>query len=415
MTAVRAIRAPRALRERIEIGRQSAAHTRDRVAIAALGALLAVPALAQEVPTDLEARTRALAGERLGALLDSLGRPAAAPLPEGVRFAIRFDGSVQGLVAGAPVTIRGLRVGTVREIAVTFDSATGALDVPVVIDVVPGALVVDGERPDTAAGMRDAMATLVGRGLRAQLASASLLSSTREIALDLAPDAAPATLGTGDPPAIPSVPTRLDALSATVDKLLAKVDDLPVDRLAAELETTLVALHELVTAPELRQAVMDLAGAAGELRTTARELASRADPLIESLSRTVDMAGPAAVQTLAAAQAVIAGPELRTALDNLTALSAELRALPARLGERGEPLLASATAATEQAGQAAVDARRTIAALDATFGSRSTFQADLQTLLREVTGATRTLRQVLDLLQRQPDVLIRGKRGGPPP
>ena len=322
---------------------------------------------------------------------------------------------MQGLVAGAPVPIRGVRVGTVREIAVTFDSATGALDVPVVIDVVPGALVVDGERPDTAAGMRDAMATLVGRGLRAQLASASLLSSTREIALDLAPDAAPATLGTGDPPAIPSVPTRLDALSATVDKLLAKVDDLPVDRLAAELETTLVALHKLVTAPELRQAVVDLAGAAGELRTTARELASRADPLIESLSRTVDMAGPAAVQTLAAAQAVIAGPELRTALDNLTALSAELRALPARLGERGEPLLASATAATEQAGQAAVDARRTIAALDATFGSRSTFQADLQTLLREVTGATRTLRQVLDLLQRQPDVLIRGKRGGPPP
>lgn len=415
MATVRAIRAPRALRGRIEIGRQSAAHTRDRVAIAALGALLALPALAQEAPVDLEGRARALAEQRLGALLDSLGRPAAAPLPEGVRFAIRFEGNVQGLVAGAPVTIRGLRVGTVREIAVTFDSATGALDVPVVIDVVPGALVVDGDRPDTPAGMRDAMATLVGRGLRAQLASASLLSSVREIALDLLPDGVPATLGTGDPPAIPSVPTRLDALSATVDKLLAKVDDLPVDRLAAELETTLVALRELVTAPELRQSVVDLAGAAGELRTTARELASRADPLIESLSRTVDMAGPAAVQTLAAAQAVIAGPELRTALDNLTALSAELRALPARLGERGEPLLASATAATEQAGQAAADARRTIAALDATFGSRSTFQADLQTLLREVTGATRTLRQVLDLLQRQPDVLIRGKRGGPPP
>ena len=127
------------------------------------------------------------------------------------------------------------------------------------------------------------------------------------------------------------------------------------------------------------------------------------------------MAGPAAVETLTAAQAVIAGPQLRTALDNLTALSAELRSLPATLGERSQPLLASAVAATDQAGQAAADARRTIAALDATFGSRSTFQADLQTLLREVTGATRTLRQVLDLLQRQPDVLIRGKRGGPPP
>ena len=50
---------------------------------------------------------------------------------------------------------------------------------------------------------------------------------------------------------IPSVPTRLDALAATADKLLAKLDKLPMERLAAELETTLTALRELVTGPEL--------------------------------------------------------------------------------------------------------------------------------------------------------------------
>ena len=151
---------------------------------------------------------------------------------------------------------------------------------------------------------------------------------------------------------------------------------------------------------ELRQTVLDLAAAAGELRTTAGELAERADPLIASLTRTAEAAGPAAIETLTAARAVIAGPELREALANLTAMSAELRDLPARLEARSGPLLTSAVAGTDQAGQAAADARRTIAALDATFGSRSTFQSDLQTLLREVTGATRSLRQVLDLLQR---------------
>ena len=401
-----------------DIHDRSAALARHRAFCAATAMLLAVlggAVRAQDAASGLEARAQALAAERLAPLLEALGGAQAPAPPEGTRFAVRFGGNVQGLVVGAPVTVRGLRVGTVREIALAFDSASGELAVPVVIDVVSGSLVVDGVRPDTEAGIRDAMATLVGRGLRAQLASASLLSAAREIALDIVPEAPPATLGRGDPPLIPSVPTRLDALSATVDKLLAKVDDLPVDRLVAELEPTLVALHELVTAPELRQAVVDLAGAAGELRTTVRELASRADPLIDSLSRTVDMAGPAAVETLTAAQAVIAGPQLRTALDNLTALSAELRSLPATLVESGQPLLASAVAATDQAGRAAADAHRTIAALDATFGSRSTFQADLQTLLREVTGATRALRQVLDLLQRQPDVLIRGKQGGPPP
>ncbi len=414
----RAIRASVAFQGRNDISRRSAAHARGRVAIVAAGALLALPAgsaLAQDAPSDLEGRARALAEERLGTLLDSLRRPPEAPLPEGVRFAVRFDGNVQGLAAGAPVTIRGLRVGTVREVAITFDSATGRLDVPVVIDVVPGSLVVDGVRPDTEAGVREVMATLVARGLRAQLASASLLSGEREIALDIVPNAAPAALSTGALPMIPSVPTRLEALSATADKLLTKLDELPVERLADEVETTLVALRELLTGPELREAVRDLAGAAGELRASAGELASRLDPLIASLTRTAEMAGPAAVETLTAAQAVITGPELREALANLTALSAELRDLPGRLEARGAPLLTSAARATDQAGQAAADARRTIAALDATLGSRSTFQSDLQTLLREVTGATRALRQVLDLLQRQPDVLIRGKQGGPPP
>lgn len=222
-------------------------------------------------------------------------------------------------------------------------------------------------------------------------------------------------LGAGPEPEIPSVPTRMEALSATLDKLLAQLGELPVDRLATEAEAALVSLRELVTAPELRQALVDLAGAAGELRTTAGDLAQRADPLIASLARTADVAGPAVVETLTAARAVIAGPELRETLDNLTALTAELRDLPARLEARSGPLLTSAVAVTDQAGLAAADARRTIGALDAIFGSRSTFQADLQALLRELTGATRSLRQVLDLLQRQPNVLIRGKQGGPPP
>lgn len=372
-------------------------------------------AFAQEMPGELESRARALAAERLAPLLETLGRRPTEILPDGVRFEVRFGGDVRGLEVGAPVTVRGLRVGSVRAIAVTFDSGSGRLDVPVEIDLVPGSLVMDGERPQTEAAMHAAVAALVARGLRAQLASASLLGGERGVALDLVADASPAALGGGPLPLIPSVPTRMDALSATLDQLLARVEKLPVERLAGELEAVLLAARELVTAPELRQAIVDLAAAAGELRGIARELAQRADPLIASLTRMADLAGPAAVETLSAAREVIAGPELRVALGNLTAMSAELRELPARLEARSGPLLTSAVAATDQAGQAAADARRTIAALDATFGSRSTFQADLQALLREVTGTTRSLRQVLDLLQRRPDVLIRGKQGGPPP
>lgn len=384
--------------------------------VAALMLLLAAGnATAQQADDDIEARARALAAERLVPLLEALTGSPATTAPDGVRFLVRVGGSVEGLAVGAPVTMRGFRVGTVREVAVTFDTGTGRLDVPVVIDIVPGSLIIDGQRPETPDGLLDAVATLVRRGLRAQLASPSLLASSREVALDLVPDAPPAALGDGTPPEIPSQPTRLEAASATLDRLLVELGKLPVDRLAGEAETILMALRELVTAPELRQAIVDLAGAAGALRTTAGQLAQRADPLIASLTRTAEAAGPVAIETMGAARDVLAGPELRDALANLTALSADLRQLPAQLLARGDPLLASATVATDQAGQAAAEARRTIVALDATFGSRSTFQSDLRALLREITGTTRSLRQLLDLLERQPDVLIRGKRGGPPP
>ena len=192
-------------------------------------------------------------------------------------------------------------------------------------------------------------------------------------------------LGDGPVPEIPSVPTRLDAMSATLDKVLAEVGKLPLDRLAGEVEATLVALHELVTAPELRQAVTDLAAAAGELRGTAGQLADRTQPLIDSLTRTADAAGPAAVATLDAARDVLAGPELREALANLTALSAELRAMPAELQARGVPLLNAATSATEQAGS-----RRRRAPDD--------------------RGARRDLRQPLDLSVRRADAAARGHR-----
>lgn len=382
---------------------------------AMLVTLLASAASAQEAAGSVEARAQALAAEQLAPLLQALGHVGATAAPEGVRFLVHVQGNAQGLEPGVPVTIRGLRVGTVREVTVALDSGTGQVDVPTVIDIVPGVLMVDGQRPETEAAMHAAIAQLVGQGLRARLAGASLLSSSRELTLEMVGDAAPAVLGEGPLPEIPSLPTRVDDLSATLDKVLAEVARLPLDRLFDEVEATLTAVHDVVTAPELRQAVVNLAGAAVALRGTVGQLAERADPLIASFARTMDQAGPATVQTIDAARAVLTGPELREALANLTELSAELRNLPAQLLASGQPLLTSATNAANRAGQAAGEAQRTLGALDATFGSRSNFQSDLETLLREVTGTMRSLHQLLDLLNRQPNVLLRGKQGGPPP
>lgn len=69
---------------------------------------LAPPASAQRSGADLPADAK----QRLETLLEELGTPAAAPLPEGARFLVRFRGDVDGLKPGAAVRIRGFRIGT---------------------------------------------------------------------------------------------------------------------------------------------------------------------------------------------------------------------------------------------------------------------------------------------------------------
>ena len=194
------------------------------LAVLALLIGLETPASAQRTGADVNAdEIKQGAKNRLESLLQDLGTPAAETLPEGVRFLVRFRGDVDGLKTGAAVRIRGFRIGTVRDVRVTFDSATNALDVPVVIDVVPDLLVVDGTTSRDDAAVRKAVATLVERGLRAQLRG-GVLGNTH-VALDLIEGAAPATLRMGgDYPEIPAGPARGEQMTKAAEALLKRVE-----------------------------------------------------------------------------------------------------------------------------------------------------------------------------------------------
>ncbi len=187
----------------------------------------------------------------------------AAPemLPEGVRFMVRFDQDVSGLTVGAPVTVKGLRVGTVREVAVVIDSVSAVIDVPVVIDVVPERITVDGGRPEDAAAVHALARRLVAGGLRAGLESATPLGGPQRVTLAFVPDAEPAELGEGGRyPEIPTAPSLADELRGTLETLLERMAALPLEQVVAELTTTLVELRALVTAPEIRE-MLDTVGA----------------------------------------------------------------------------------------------------------------------------------------------------------
>ena len=115
-------------------------------------------------------------------------------IANGVPFLVHFRETVRSLEAGAPVLVRGMRMGAVREVKVTFDPATSSFAIPVVIELDPAPFITGEANEAAATPVHQAIAAMVRVGLRAELAAANLVPGTLAVALEIRPEAAPAEL-----------------------------------------------------------------------------------------------------------------------------------------------------------------------------------------------------------------------------
>ncbi|HFD15585.1 MAG TPA: MCE family protein, partial [Rhodospirillales bacterium] len=216
------------------------------------------------------------------------------------RYLVRFDESVKGLRRGATVAFRGVPVGTVVEITAEYDVTTGGLRVPVVLEIEPGRIRLEGD-----GGKR--LEELVAAGLRARLQLESLLTGQLYVALDIYPEAPP------PPPAPPTALPEIPALPSPLSRLTRSLDEvaatLPVtvervDRVAARVERLLgdanLARMEALLAngagaagrmerllADLPPLVADLRAAAAAANALARDLGSRLERRDAQLEKTL--------------------------------------------------------------------------------------------------------------------------------
>lgn len=163
-------------------------------------------------------------------------------------YVVSFSQSVRGLSSGAPVTFRGIQVGTVERIMVREGTA-GALSsgrqapIPVLIRLEPGRF----QMADSPAGvdnLRRDLARAVENGLRGALESGSLITGSLYVNFDFYADAAPASLDEFDGhPAIPTISGGLARLQQQVGRLLAKLNELPLERSVDAANATLAELE----------------------------------------------------------------------------------------------------------------------------------------------------------------------------
>ena len=247
---------------------------------------------------------------------------------------LRFTETLRGLSVGAPVDFRGIQIGEV--IAISPDVDVDAADVGLQVDIAvfPERMQ---SRKDATQAMSEAdfrafVDRLIRRGLRAQLRNGNLVTGQLYVAMDFFPNAGTAKIDwTGLPPQLPTQRGSLDELQATLGRIAAKIDRLPLDDIAAET----------------RRAIAGLASAV-----------ERTEALMQRLDG-------------------LASNEVRAAVAETQQTMAEARA-------------------------AVADGRRLLA-------SDAPLQQDLRDSLQELSRAAQSLRHLTDMLERNPEALLRGK------
>lgn len=266
-------------------------------------------------------------------------------------FVADFESSTRGLRPGAPVEFRGIRLGSVTDVRLRTDLAAHQALIRVEFNLEPQRVegMALGLAEDEAYERVD---SYVQQGLRAQLATGNLLTGELYIDLDFQTDSPPAGLDrSGDVPVMPSVPTDLQAITASVTGLLTRLAELPLESILGNLEQTTSRLESLVSSPELAAGLADAAAAAGDLRT------------------------------------LIAG-----------------------VGTAAGPLLGTTEATMRSLRAAVAQSERTLQEFDSFLGEGSTTQFQVERVLQELTAAARSIRSFADTLERDPGALIRGRR-----
>lgn len=278
---------------------------------------------------------------------------------ESVRYVSYFDESVQGLELGSPVKFRGVSIGHVSGIDIAPDQrhvqVTSELTVP------------DLKRLNL--GGPGESALTVHPNLRAQLAQAGI-TGVKFVLIDYfdadgfpvpeLPFAAP-------PNHIPAAASTLKGLESSVTKT---ADQFPL--IAQELHTTMARLNVMM-ADVNRVKLPEQAG----------EVLGQASTAMKTLN--VELAALHAGELSGSVQKSLAG---------FDATTARLNQLLERLEGQGG-VLASAERTVQMVGEMA-------------RGS-SSIGPELELTLREVRGAARSVRRFTDALERDPDMLLKGR------
>ena len=300
------------------------------------------------------------------------------------RAEMRFQSSVWGLQVGAPVVLRGVRVGRVTAVSLA-PSAPRQVVIPVQAEF--DSKLLSGLLGESGAHTGPALPTLVSQGLVARLATQSLLTGLLYVDLDV--DPARAHPGAATNPAtttIPTEPTRLQTLQA-------QLEGVDLGQLGRDLTQAVAAMRRLLAEPGAEGALARTAQAAGAVERAARRIERDTPVLVRSATETLD-------HTRTAVSDVV--PAMQQAADQVARAAAELQGL----ASAGHPVAADLRRAAQELARAAVRVGDVAA-------DGSPLRAQTEQTLQDISRAARSMAELAELLQQHPESIWRGRPDRP--
>ncbi|MGE0823354.1 MAG: MlaD family protein [Candidatus Binatia bacterium] len=292
-----------------------------------------------------------------------------------------FTGDIKGLRTGASVDFRGVQIGTVSEIRAVLDTHNVQVRIPVIVEIVGDKLQWVGEEPDPEVMMQK----LVEEGVRAQLQLESMVTGQLFIQFDFHPEAPAQTLVV-DPltqlPEIPTIPTTMQQAEQIIRKALEKLGDIPLEQIITRINTTLQSVEQLMTAPEIKDAVRSLSVTMTEVQDFVRHLNTQLVPV-----------------TTGATEAL---GSVTNAMGNVGHLARSMDGQVATLTGSLTETMGAARIALE-------NAQETLKGVNGVMTPTSPVGYELVKTLRELSEAARALRVLADYLERNPNAILFGK------
>ena len=318
-------------------------------------------------------------------------------------YVMFFSGSVKGLQVGAPVLLRGVRIGSVKKIDLDYYPDTDQVEIPVFAEFDPGTVHLMGKKKFEP-GEVERNKILIDEGLRAQLEIQSLITGQLLVQLDFHPDT-PVHLK-GLYPQYLEIPT----IPSTFQEIMNVFQDLPLKEAVEKLIKILDGVNSFVNSPDFQGLPSDAKHTIQDTLGLLQDINTRFGPLAEKVDKTLSHYDKLAQDVDVQIKPVLS--DLRAAiLKARDAMAQAEKTLGLKQGKSAEVAdsIIGAADAIEKAAEATRPALANIK--DLTSEDSATIYT-LNTMLKEVAAAARSIRTLTDYLARHPEALISGKGGG---